>query len=127
MTTVSVFFDGVQRMAFDPEYREVSLTREEVDQLAGPVLLEFGASWCGICAAFSPQLEGVMRHYPQVRHIRVEDGRGKRLGRSFRVKLWPTLVFMRDGQVVQQIARPNRQQAENGMEAITQTESTGSD
>jgi hypothetical protein len=36
------------RMAFDSEYHEVSLTREEVDQLQGPVLLEFGASWCGI-------------------------------------------------------------------------------
>ncbi|OWK42146.1 Thioredoxin [Fimbriiglobus ruber] len=44
--------------------------------------------------------------YPQVRHIPVEDGKGRPLGRSFRVKLWPTLVFMRDGHVVGQIVRP---------------------
>jgi len=111
-------------MAFDPKYHEVSLTREEVDRLEGPVLLEFGASWCGICAAFSPQLEGVMQDYPEVRHIRVEDGRGKRLGRSFRVKLWPTLVFMRDGQVIKQLVRPSREQAEKGMEALLKTAST---
>jgi thioredoxin 1 len=106
-------------MPFEPEYHELSLTREEVDRLSGPVLLEFGASWCGICDAFSPQLAGVLEDFPEVRHIRVEDGRGKRLGRSFRVKLWPTLVFIRDGQVVQQLARPSSQQARQGLEAIT--------
>jgi len=108
-------------MPFEPQYREVSLTRDDVEQLQGPVLLEFGASWCGICDAFSPQLAGVMEDFPQVRHIRVEDGRGKRLGRSFRVKLWPTLVFLKDGQVVEQISRPNHQQARRGLEAITES------
>jgi thioredoxin 1 len=35
-----------------------------------------------------------------VRHVKVEDGSGRRLGRSFGVKLWPTLVFLRDGREV---------------------------
>ena len=105
-------------MAFDPEYHETTLTRDEVDQMEGPVLVEFGASWCGICADFTPQLARIMNDFPHVEHIRVEDGRGKRLGRSFRVKLWPTLVFMRDGQVVQQIARPSRHQALEGLKSI---------
>ncbi|WP_256659840.1 thioredoxin family protein, partial [Pseudomonas sp. LS-2] len=37
-----------------------------------------------------------------------EDGSGRRLGRSFGVKLWPTLVFMRDGQEVARLVRPTK-------------------
>jgi thioredoxin 1 len=87
--------------------------------MPGPVLLEFGANWCGICGGFSPKLETLMREFPQVKHIRIEDGRGKPLGRSFRVKLWPTLVFLRDGEVVQQVSRPTEEEARGGLQAIT--------
>ena len=44
----------------------------------------------------------------QWRHIRVEDGPGRALGRSFRVKLWPTLVLLRDGQEVARLVRPTQ-------------------
>ena len=106
-------------MPFDPEYHESTLTRADVDGMAGPVLLEFGASWCGICHSFAPQLQRLLDDYPNVTHVKVEDGRGKPLGRSFRVKLWPTLVFLRDGQVVRQLARPSAAAAQAALEAIT--------
>jgi thioredoxin 1 len=94
-------------------------TREEVEQMTGPVVLEFGASWCGYCQATRPDVDRLLGQYPQVRHIWVEDGKGKPLGRSFRVKLWPTLVFLRDGQVVSQAVRPEARQIQEGLEAIT--------
>ena len=75
-------------------------TREEVDRMAGPVVLEFGASWCPHCQAIQPQMAVMLVRHREVRHVRVEDGPGRPLGRSFRVKLWPTLVFMRDGAVL---------------------------
>lgn len=106
-------------MPYDPVYHEESLSRSDLENMTGPVLVEFGANWCGICRGFSPQLEQILRNYPDVQHIRVADGKGKPLGRSFRVKLWPTLVFMRDGQVIQQVARPTREQARSGLDAIT--------
>ena len=106
-------------MPFDPVYHEETLSREELNQIPGPLLVEFGANWCGICSGFSPTLEHLLSEYPAVRHIRIEDGRGKPLGRSFRVKLWPTLVFMRDGQVIRQIARPSGRAASEGLIAIT--------
>jgi thioredoxin 1 len=65
-----------------------------------------------------PQLAAELASQPEVKHIKIEDGRGKPLGRSFRVKLWPTLVFMRDGAILQQVARPNRSDIQAGFEAI---------
>src|SRR3954465_1136191 len=93
-------------------------TRDEIDGMGGPVLLEFGASWCGHCLALAPKLARILDAHPAVRHIKIEDGPGRRLGRSFGVKLWPTLVFMRDGQVVKQASRPAIGEVQEGLEAI---------
>jgi thioredoxin 1 len=41
-----------------------------------------------------------------VRHVKIEDASGKRLGRSFKVKLWPTLISLVDGREVARVVRP---------------------
>ena len=94
-------------------------TREDVDRMPGPVLLEFGASWCEHCQAMQPGLASIERNYPGVRHIVIEDGRGLPLGRSFRVKLWPTLVFLRDGKVVSQLVRPSTAEIAKSFEELS--------
>jgi thioredoxin 1 len=100
------------------EMGEAEPTRTEIDHSAGPVLLEFGASWCPHCQALAPKLAGLLANYPQIRHIKVEDGPGRLLGRSFRVKLWPNLVFLRDGQVVNQLARPDEQEVTQALKVM---------
>jgi thioredoxin 1 len=92
--------------------------RETVDQMAGPVLVEFGTEWCGFCRALQPQVETLLGQHPEVQHVKVEDGPGQPLGRSFKVRLWPNLVFLQDGRVVQQLARPSRQELEAAFEAL---------
>jgi thioredoxin 1 len=82
------------------------LTREQVDMLVGATVLEFGTGWCGYCQAARPLIDEVLAEHPEVRHVQVEDGKGKRLGRSFGVKLWPTLVFYRDGSELARVVRP---------------------
>jgi thioredoxin 1 len=85
------------------------LTREEVDALIEPTVLEFGASWCGYCQAAQPDITAVLRRHPEATHIKVEDGKGKPLGRSFRVKLWPTLVYIDKGREAGRVVRPNNE------------------
>lgn len=94
-------------MAIDTVFAHGEPTRAEVDALAGPVMIEFGASWCGYCIAAQPLIAQALAAHPNVRHIRIEDGKGKRLGRSFTIKLWPTLVFLRGGKEVARLVRPD--------------------
>lgn len=105
-------------MPFDATYHDDEPTREEIDHSAGLMLIEFGASWCGHCQELSPTVETLLRQSPQVQHVRIADGRGKRLGRSFRVKLWPTLVLMRDGKFIAQLVRPSDDEARQAFQQL---------
>ncbi|HOB95892.1 MAG TPA: thioredoxin family protein [Aquabacterium sp.] len=81
--------------------------RADIDTSTGPLLLEFGTEWCGHCRAARAAVQTATATQPGVRHLRVEDGPGRALGRSFGVKLWPTLVFLRDGTEVARLVRPH--------------------
>jgi thioredoxin 1 len=93
-------------------------TREEIDRAPGLVLLEFGTDWCGFCRAAAARVAVGLREHPQIRHVKVEDGPGRALGRSFRVKLWPNLVFLKDGVVVRQLARPSHAELKEAFAAL---------
>jgi thioredoxin 1 len=88
------------------DYAAVEPEREEIDALAGPTLLEFGSPWCGYCRRAQPLIAEALAVHPKVRHIKIADASGRRLGRSFAVKLWPTLVFLRDGREAAKLVRP---------------------
>jgi len=108
-------------MAYESEYRDESQApaRSEIDREQGKVLLEFGTAWCGHCRAIALKVQELLARYPEVKHVKVEDGPGRPLGRSFQVRLWPSFVFLRDGQVVRQLARPGHASLEEAMSALT--------
>jgi thioredoxin 1 len=82
----------------------------EVQALPGLTLLEFGTEWCGHCRAAQPLIAQALTTQMQTQkpclHLKIEDGPGRALGRNYRVKLWPTLVVLRDGLEVGRLVRP---------------------
>lgn len=85
-------------------------SREEVDLLPGATVIEFGTPWCGHCQRAQSLIEQALKDRADVEHVKIEDGPGQRLGRSFGVKLWPTLVFLQGGKEVARLVRPQRPQ-----------------
>ncbi len=104
-------------------YATTQPDRAEIDRLQGPAVLDFGTNWCGHCQAARPVVAQALAAYPGLRHIRVEDGSGRPLGRSFGVKLWPTLVFLQDGQERARLVRPR--DAAAVAQALAQIGATG--
>ncbi len=92
-------------------YSDTQPLRAVIDAVQGPLLLEFGSNGCGICRATQPLLDEALAGREGLHHIRVEDGRGRPLGRSFRIKLWPTLILLNDGVEVARLVRPESVQA----------------
>ena len=93
-------------MAMNDAYAPVEPSRATIDKLDGTTVIEFGTPWCGYCWAAQPRLAAAFADHPDVRHIKIADGSGRPLGRSFGVKLWPTLIFMRDGKEIARLVRP---------------------
>jgi len=98
-------------MALATGYPETAPSRDEVDAFAGPTVVDFGTDWCGFCRAAQPLIAEAFTGHENVRHVKVEDGSGRPLGRSYRVKLWPTLIFLKDGVEVARLVRPESAQA----------------
>jgi thioredoxin len=102
----AVRFLPVSSMAMTAEYAETEPKLADIDALQGATLLEFGSPWCGWCRRAEPLIAQALARHPGVRHIKIADGSGRRLGRSFAVKFWPTLVFLRDGKETARLVRP---------------------
>lgn len=101
-------------------YQNPGPTREEIDATPGAVLLEFGTEWCGHCQGAAPSVRAALGETSGVQHIKVEDGAGRPLGRSFRVKLWPTLIALKDGVERARVVRPESvEEIREALAAIT--------
>lgn len=87
-------------------YRPDAPDAASLEASRGLLLLDFGTDWCGHCTAARASVDAWHAAHDDVHHVRIEDGRGRTLGRAYRVKLWPTLVLLRDGREVARVVRP---------------------
>ncbi|MCG8437619.1 MAG: thioredoxin family protein [Pseudomonadales bacterium] len=95
-------------MHYQSTYAPETLERAQVDTHEGIRLLEFGTNWCGYCIAAQPDIEACVERIEDGEHLKVEDGPGRPLGRSFRVRLWPTLILLENGEEIGRVVRPDR-------------------
>jgi thioredoxin 1 len=93
-------------MPYTADHATQEPARAEVDALPGLTVLEFGTAWCPHCIAAQPLLRAALAARDDVRHLKIEDGPGRPLGRSYRIKLWPSVLLLRDGAEIARTVRP---------------------
>lgn len=96
-------------MPYTAAYADDEPARSDVDALPGITVLEFGAPWCPHCIGAQPLIEHALAGCDDVRHLKIEDGPGRALGRSYRIKLWPSVLVLRDGEERARVVRPTTQ------------------
>ncbi len=68
------------------------------------VLLDFYADWCGPCRMVSPLVEQIAEENPQYLIGKINVDKEPELAQKFRVMSIPTLVVIKNGNVVSQSA-----------------------
>ncbi len=77
---------------------------KEVMQCSQPVIVDFWAPWCGPCKAIGPMLEDLAGSYSgQFLFAKCNVDDNPITPGKFGIKSIPTLIFFKDGKVVEQI------------------------
>ncbi|ACA59434.1 thioredoxin [Candidatus Desulforudis audaxviator] len=75
----------------------------EVTRSDQPVVVDFWAEWCGPCRSMAPVIQQVAAEFAgRVKVGKVNVDQNQALTARFGIKGIPTLLFFRDGQVVDQ-------------------------
>jgi thioredoxin 1 len=83
---------------------------QEVLNSDKPVLLDFWAPWCGPCRMVVPMVEQIAEERPDIKVGKINIDEQLELASQFGIMSIPTLLVMRDGQVVKRTsgARPKQ-------------------
>jgi len=76
---------------------------EELTTTGKPVVIDFGATWCGPCKKLEPIIEELAGELGEQAIVgKVDVGESPAIAQKFGVMGVPTVVFLKDGQPVHQ-------------------------
>jgi thioredoxin 1 len=92
----------------------------EVSNSDKPVLIDFSAEWCPPCRALSPVLDEIAaENSERFKITKVDVEESPDLATSFKVRSLPTLLFVKDGKLLdQQIGLISKREIVKRLEAI---------
>ena len=84
---------------------------QEVLQSDNPVLVDFWAPWCGPCRMVTPLIDEIAQERSDIKVVKINVDEEQELAAQFQVMSIPTLMVMKNGEVIQQAmgARPKNQ------------------
>lgn len=69
-----------------------------------PVLVEFGANWCGPCRALTPILENLSKEFDgKIKFGKVDTDENEEISSNYSINALPTILFFNKGKVIKKM------------------------